>query len=62
MKKHALHFNEWNRVAEEKRAKTIMVIAFIRQYENSLEFAQRIPVTEKSIRFLRDIPQAEDDM
>jgi hypothetical protein len=40
---------------------TPLVIA-IRSSEPSLEFAQSIPVTEKSIRFLRDIPQAVEDI
>jgi len=43
-------------------AKTLLVIAFIRAYNHSLEFAQIIPLTEKSIRFLMDIPQAGQDI
>jgi hypothetical protein len=43
-------------------AKILLVIVFIRPPETSLEITQSIPMTEKSIRFLRDIPQAEDDM
>ena len=43
-------------------AKTLLVIAFIRAYEHSLEFAQIIPLTEKSIRFREKIPQSGDDM
>jgi hypothetical protein len=43
-------------------AKILLVIVFIRPPETSLEITQSIPMTEKSIRFLRDIQQAEDDM
>jgi hypothetical protein len=43
-------------------AKTLLVIVFIWAYEPSLEFAQSIPLTEKSIRFRGDIPQSGDDI
>jgi len=38
-------------------AKTLLVIAFIRSSETSLEFTQSIPMTEKSIRFHREYHQ-----
>jgi hypothetical protein len=60
-KKYCTSTNEIE-VTMKNVAKTILVIAFIRAYERSLEFAQIIPLTEKSIRFREEIPQSGDDM